>query len=548
MRFTRRGKIAALAAAAVLQKMPCSSTKQMQALLDIPAYETARRLERMEENGLAVRCSLRGAERMQQRWSLSRAGVKWAEQETGVRPRWQVGQAGIASLAERMPVVDYIYDFGLAIGGHEVQVNTRSSMGYQRFIQTVRSIAGRGAPALDDVVWCEGGDVDAALAFANGFWMCVCWVGTAQTRHDLQGRLQRVHRVPGATLDPETGEQLTPNGWVFLCHDALGAAQVGELWPGDDALIMTVAGHVERRLRLSVTDSPAPRGIALEDLGTPELATRWSKSTAPLWTLEHELVYPVFRFIGEHRGAIRRQVKREFGTRAAGAIAELTKRGREFAVERDGAVYLSEKGGKAWAALDGADVGKVLARVGAVLGHHVSHRRAQRPHDQAQIDVRHQLQSEGIPCFGGYRRRLFLRDGKQIVPDLVACVPLGDGATLPVNIEIEFSATSPQASQSRPDAYDDAKWEWPKGIPCWWVLPDESVRRRYQSALEDLVAFTTTLPELLAGTSRGDDSVWRDREGDRVPLTEIADIMERELPEDEPTMEGEEETCAEGEE
>ena len=520
-----------LSVTAWLWRMPLCTLRQLQAAVVMPENRLHRRLVSLERDGLAGRCSLRGAGRRQQRWCLWAAGVEKVVQGGGdLTVRWQVVQEGIASLVTRMPVVEYLYDLALALGGHRIVVKDRPAR--EAFIDVVTAIGLRYKLNLRDFKWCEGGDVDALIFFSNGGWFCVLWVGPSQTWHDLRIRLERVRRVPGATLDAKTGAPLDPAGWVFLCHDPLGAAHVAGLWPGDDALIVTVDGHVEREMRPHAFSSYDPYPTKPWDLGRPELATQWLKRDTPLWALEHEQVHDAFRFITEHRGATVTQVERQIGPRYAGALLELEKRAHTFVKEFEGSLYPTLKSCEAASVLDGADRGKVLERGGAVLGHHGCYRRAQQAHDRAQIDVLHKLRSEGIDSFGGYRNLWDLDGITQLRPDLVACLPRTNGGMLPVNVEIEFSATSPSSSESRPHNYEKASMILGEPVPSLWVLPNERVRRLYQSALDWLIAFTTTLPELMAGTSWGCNSVWRDRDGCRVPITNIVDIVEVDLSED----------------
>ena len=514
-----------------LLRFPLITVKQLEAAGRMPEYRLYRRLTRLAMDGMVGSCSLRGAGRMQARWHLVAAGAERAAQAVGLPNRWQAVQEGIASLVHRTPVVEYFYDLALALGGRPVVVDAKRP-GHGSFVQAMTAIGRRFNLTFLDLIWCGGEAVDALMLFSEGRWFCVCWVGPAQTWHDLRIRLERVRHVPGATLDAETGTPLRPSGWVFLCNDRLAAALVAELWPGEDALIVTVSGHVERAMRLDSLPSPFPRGEKQWDLGHPEWATQWAKQDTPLWALEHEKVYDVFRFITEHRGATRSQLKREFGSRYSGALHELGKRPHGFIVERDGAVYPSEKGGKAWAALDGADREKVLSRLGEGLGYNGRHRRNQQPHDQAQIDVRHKLLSEGIECFGGYRNLRNLEGVTQLRPDLMVCLRHTDGSTLPVYLEIEFAAKHPKSSASRPSNYLKAPPFFDDAIPSFWVLPNKRVRKLYQAAIGREVAFTATFPELMAGTSLGNLSAWRNGIGERVPITDIVKIMEIDIPED----------------
>ena len=174
----------------------------------------------------------------------------------------------------------------------------------------------------------------------------------------------------------------------------------------------------------------------------------------------------------------------------------------------------------------------MLGRLKELLKPNSDFRRDQQWHDQTLVDIHLKLAEEGITSFIGERNLRNFDGITQVRPDLVARLVGTQHATWFVNLELERSAESPGSIDPRLDNYEKVQLIISEPTPSLWVLLNEEVRRRYERAGEWLVMYTTTLDELLAGTSLGDDSVWRDGAGERVPITAIVDIMEIDILED----------------
>lgn len=504
--------------------LPLISIAQMELATGFTNNRAHRLLVGLLHDGLVVRCTLSGGERKQERWWLTAAGVESLAQARGLAIRWQVTEPGIMKLISRMPMVEAFYDLALRLWAHqgilaEGPVHTIPDLGLEPTFLT---------PDLElrDFTWYRDGGVDAVAVYSNDAWTGMVWAGPEVTSHGLRRKAGRALDAPGATWHEELGRRLTPAGWVVVCADRLSAAQAAETWPGDHVLAVTVDGRVEQAMRpgdFSLRIQQVPKK---QDLGRPERAVRWAEKDPAVQGLNDALAYAVFRFIQEWRAATPAQLKQRFGERYGATVRELQK--RRLITKLDGGFYLTLRGMRAVAAIDGVDYERVVARLGVFLNRNGRYRRQQQPHDQTLIDVMLKLESEGFPTFAGYRYLSNLPGLTQVAPDAVLCLDRKDDRSLVVRLELEFTATDSERMSDKLYTYQVANMNLDELVPSVWLFEERSVAQRYVDADPYLLMMVGVLSEFFAGTSRGADSVW-EIYGDRRSIDHLANIMDVEL-------------------
>ena len=506
-----------------LWMMPLISISQLEVATGFTNNRVHRLLIGLIHEGLVVRCTLSGGRRKQERWWLASAGVTSLRQARGFPIPWQVTEPGIMKLITRMAVVEALYDLALGIWAHEGviadhPVHEMPDLGSgPTFLNTDLE--------LTEFIWYGEGEVDAVAVYTNGAWLAMAWAGPETTYHQLLTRAGKSSQTPGATWHPQLGRRLTPAGWAIVCADRLSAAQAGEAWPDDNVLAVTVDGHVEKSMRpgdfsLRIKQTPVDY-----DLGRPERAVRWAERDPAVQGLNDRLAYAVFRFVAEWRAATPAQLKRRFGDRYGATVRELQK--RRLIVKLDGGFYITKRGMRALAAIDGVDYQTVLDRLGVFLQKDGKYRRQQQRHDQTLIDVMWKFESEGLPTFAGDRHRLILPGLPQVAPDAVTRVDRKDGRSLLVRVELEFTATDRERRWEKREPYVVANIHLKELIVSAWLFENRRVAQSYFDDDPYLLMMVAVLDEFFAGTSRGPDSVW-ELYGERQSIDDLEYIVDRE--------------------
>ena len=510
-----------------LWMMPLATTDQLVLASGLTGNQVHRGLAWLRRHGLVVRRSLAGTGRKRDRYWLTRAGVLLCAHEHNLPIWWQVTQEGITQLIDRLPMVEHCYDRALDLWRVPLaRVGWRTR--YDGIFLGPEHMPDH--QVLHQFHWRKGKGLDAVAIFEDRSWYAIVWAGAEMTWHRLGRRAQNAMDATLAATPSDRPGRSRPAGWIIICEDELVAEHAAGWWTGDDVLVITIDGHVERVMRAVSCSTFVPDTANVRDPGAPEEAASWRKKETPVAALDHELAYRMLRFILQFRAATREQSQRKYGDRYIGAVLELIRHG--YIVELEGGLYPTEKAGEAAAKIDGLKPSQVLGRLKELLKPNSDFRRDQQWHDQTLVDIHLKLAEEGITSFIGERNLRNFDGITQVRPDLVARLVGTQGATWFVNLELERSAESPGSIDPRLDNYEKVQLIISEPTPSLWVLLNEEVRRRYERAGEWLVMYTTTLDELLAGTSLGDDSVWRDGAGERAPITEIVDIMEIDILED----------------
>ena len=509
-----------------LWMMPLATTDQLVLASGLTGNQVHRGLAWLRRHGLVVRRSLAGTGRKRDRYWLTRAGVLLCAHEHNLPIWWQVTQEGITQLIDRLPMVEHCYDRALDLWRVPLaRVGWRTR--YDGIFLGPEHMPDH--QVLHQFHWRKGKGLDAVAIFEDRSWYAIVWAGAEMTWHRLGRRARNAMDATLAATPSDRPGRSRPAGWIIICEDESAAAHAAEWWTGDDVLVITIDGHVERVMRAVSCSTFVPDTANVRDPGAPEEAASWRKKETPVAALDHELAYRMLRFILQFRAATREQSQRKYGDRYIGAVLELIRHG--YIVELEGGLYPTEKAGEAAAKIDGLKPSQVLGRLKEVLKPNSDFRRDQQWHDQTLVDIHLKLAEEGIMSFIGERNLRNFDGITQVRPDLVVRLVGTKGTTWFVNLELERSAAAPGSVDPRLDNYEKAQLI-SEPTPSVWVLLNEEVRRRYEQAGEWLIMYTTTLDELLAGTSLGDDSVWRDGAGERVPITEIVDIMEIDILED----------------
>lgn len=504
-----------------LWRMPLIATAQMEVASGFSNNRVHRLLTGLLRDGLVVRCTLAGAGRKQERWWLTSSGIQLVAHERTVRIPWQVTEEGIMWLIIRMPMVEHFYDLALRLWAHDGVITDRPI--HMRPDLGPGPIFLAADLELSEFAWFNGGALDAVAGYSNGAWVAMVWVGPETTYHGLLDRAKQAMDVPGATLHLGIGRRLTPAGWVIVGTDRLAAAQAADLWPGDNVLSVTVDGRVERTMRPGDFSLRVQQAVKPCDPGLPERVRRWAQRHPTVQALNDALTYAVCRFVAEWRAATPAQLKRKFGPTYGTAVRALRK--RRLIVKLDGGFYLTRRGMRAVADMDGVDYEKVQKRLGVFLNRDGEYRRQQQRHDRALIDVALKLEEEGVPTFAGYRNLLNLPGITQINPDAVLCLERQGGRTLRVNLELEFTARDPGRRQRKLATYEDADLFLKEPTASVWLFEDRRVAQRYAQEGDYLLMMTAVLGEFLAGFSWGPNSVWS-LFGKRAPIDRLARIMD----------------------
>ena len=512
---------------ACLWMMPLITIAQMEVSTGFTNNRLHRLLTRLERDRLVNRYALTGARRKQDRWWLTSSGVLRVAHDKGRAIRRQVNEEGIMTFIARMSVVERLYDLALGIWGHDGVLEVRA----------VRPMSDPGTGPVHlssdsgvlEYTWFDGKTVDAVVRYADSSWVAMLWVGPDTTYHELQRRFDLVLDVPEATFHVGLGRRLTPTGWVIACADRLAAAHAADLWPGDDALIVTMEGRVERRMRPVDFSLRIGQEVAPGDLGRPERVRRWAQQSRAVQGLNDGFRYRVFRFIAQWPDATPAQLRVKFAEPYGAAVRVLQK--HKLVVKLEGGFFLTRRGIGAVAAMDGVEYNTVATRLGVYLSRDGEYRRQQRRHNRGIIDVALKLESEGVAVYAGYRNLVNIPRVTQIVPDAVLCLTRSNGRTLLVNVELEFTARTPGRMQQKLGPYLDADHHSPGSIASLWIFEDRRVAERYAKAGYLLLMMTTQLDELLGGTSFGPHSAW-EMYGKPAAIDEVVGIMDFELDED----------------
>ena len=371
--------------------------------------------------------------------------------------------------------------------------------------------------------------VKSSLHYADGPWFVLLWLGPETTYHEMRRRFQLVRDVPGATRHIGLDRRLTPTGWVMVCADRLVAAQAAELWPGDDALVVTADGHVERTMRPVDFSLRVRQEVESHKLGRPEQARRWAQKSPTIQGLNHGFRYQVFRFISQLRAATPAQLNRKFGEAYGGAVRVLLKRG--LIVKLDGGFYPTRRGINALVDIDGVDHDIVSGRLSSFLTRDSEYRQLQQRHDRALVDVTLKFESEGVEVFAGFRHLVHYEGTTQVAPDAVICLTRKGGRTLLVNVELEFTAIYRKRRQKKLRPYLGVDLVTDEPGVSLWIFEHRWVADLYAKEGEFILMMTSTFDEFLAGTSFGPHSAWR-MYGDRQPIDDLPRIMDIELHED----------------
>ena len=507
-----------------LLMMPMATAGQLVMATGFHYSKVNRILKALRSGGLVVNGSLVGTDGLAERWLLSGAAVLLVAREYKVPIPWQATEDGIATLIKRGRIVSLAYDLALGFWEHPGVRTDRAahwipgtSLGPQD-ISINREL-------MKFEMFKDGG-VDAVAEFANGAWVAMVLVGSEETPSLLRERAEKAWRAPVATLHEGTGRQLTPAGWVIVGADLATAMQAGELWPDDNTLVVLASGHMKREMQVSDFSLRVFNSPGFSDPGRPEQIVRWAQNNPVLQALNSPLACAVFWTIAEWRGVTPAQLKKAFGASYSAVVRSL-RRSRLIA-KMDGGFYLTRRGVKAAAEMDGVDFDTVWSRWEKVLKRDGKYRRQQMKHDRKLFDIVLKLEQEGIPAFAGYRFLLNFPDVTQVVPDAVLYVEPEDGQPVWVFLELEFTAKEPGRRKKKLRPYWRADAHSLNRILSVWLFEDERVRRRYAAEGKGLRMLTATLDQFLAGSSWGPDSVWR--LGDlTVPIDHLAKMVDEDL-------------------
>ena len=446
----------------------------------------------LAKNRQVVRVPLGRGRNVRSLFCLSSSGVRDVADLTGWEIPWQDSETGIRWQVRRLNIAEAIYPL------------------LPRVWDLLGADVDRPNSNLDITAfsWTREGPIDAVAESANRAWLAFVWIGSMVTENKLREKA-------GLATEQRQG-RYTPAAWVIVCHDRLAAQQAAEIWPGEHVLVLTIDGHVERAATPGPCTLPPAQDGPVQ-LGRPQRVVNWldenHKNHNPaLLAIDGRLKYQAIRLAGEFPGWTPGQLAAALGESYRAAVRPMREAG--LSVMLEGGLYQSRLGMRTIARMDRISPKDVYERSEVYLDKVGDYRRGQEDHNRACIEVYLALQQEeGVHAFGGFRGIRDVPDNPRparISPDVILCLDRPNRSTLRVYVEVEFTATSPDAIRRKLRGYVLLQKELGQPVALAFIAATETVERLVRELGKGLpMLLTTNWDRFAEDVQSGRPTVWK---------------------------------------
>ena len=493
--------------------MPFIAVVELAAVTDLQQNRVYRLLNDLADEGLVAKVRLGWLFNVQDRWFLTTSGVLWAIEHLGLELQWQVTENGVKWLLRRLAMVEVFYRLTCNLWRHD-GVQMRDDV-YRSPDPDLDPIPFSRENRMRQFVWFRSSLIHAIHISDIGAWVPFTWMGLTTTAHRMADTVAEWMDILNRPMGPGLAHP-TPAGWVSVGLDRLSATLAASAWPWPIAMSLTADGRVLKEME------PGPFTGALKEpvkplkLGHPERIVDWidDRHKSKIWAIKNPLAFRVFLEIHQWFSISLEQLERKFPdstTSLPRVLGDLVD--AKLVVQLDGRYYPDLPGMTVLANMDRSSPRTVAATFRSLLNEDGLHRRRLERHDPAVIDVALKLESEtdglgALEVANGWRYVIQVDPDIQINPD--AMVYMGDpDHKVPFYLETEFTADDRRKIRDKLRPHRRLLQRDGTLLPLVVVCANRKMEELFWEVGRGLLMFTTTLDELLTGTSFGPESVWR---------------------------------------
>ena len=505
-----------------LWKSPLADVREISVKTGIAQNRVYQLLKELEDDEVAVHATLGRAYGAQFRHWLTEEGVLGVKDLTQCPIPWPSSEDGIKLQVSRLPMVEACHRLMPRLWAHKGVDTGRWAFSqpgpFQQLIQCTPELR------MVDLIWKRKGDIDAVVLYERDVWVAFVWVGSMMTEHMLKRKASRaMAQLQGHYM---------PTAWVLVGYERLAARLAADCWPADQAVLaVSVDGYVERRMSPADFTQPLMEQEEPKRLGKPERVVEWLREddNQAMLALNGYANYSMLRIIGEWQDPAPRQLKDALGETYRAEVRALKKAG--LAEKENGVVKLTRKGRRTLAATDRVSAQGIHRRSEKYLKESGKYRSQQRRHNRVVIDAYVQFVKDGIDTYAGFHCLRQFTDAEgisRVSPDLVVCLDRTDGTSLMVYVELELTDSAPSEISGKLEHYLRLQALLGHLVPLLFIARDEAAERHVQDQGQVLrMMLTTTLARLMAGSSWGEDSVWRTVDGQTVAIDWLATFADQ---------------------
>ena len=485
-----------------LWMMPLLSLPELATVTGLTYHRCNRLTKDLYHQGRVTSVRLGMTLGLQRRWFLTTGGIRYAMQELGYAPEWQVSEAGLKLLIQRLPTLEAFYPRAprlWSLSGIESIHPIHWSPDPDEY--PIEFPAGL---RLTRFQWQRDPDVHAITEYENGAWVPWATFGPMTKVAQIREKLGRGL----ATVDSRSRTRETPAaaGWVVLGADRLAASYAATVFSRGAALVMSVEGGTQWRMRPREFTLPACfENGRTNDLGVPERIPAWVKKDPVVSALNGAVPCALFRFICQWCGVRVGQLHKRF-THSHGeinaALRSLVRGG--VIVRLDGAYYPTRDGMLAAARMDRVSHQSIYGYFDVYLKADGNYRRARQKHDQAVIDYVLKWSSDHGEVFHGRRFVVPVINRTQLAPDAIAVGGRHDGSTGMWFVEVELSAKAPSSVRDKLRPYREYQQYFGQSVDLMVVVGTEGAEKVFLEQGRGLNITTITLDRFLKSDPHDD--------------------------------------------
>ena len=506
----------------VIMRMPLASAGDLAQFERLSQSRCGQILNGLHRQGLVVSVRVGATRPVQNRWFLTRAGIrKVVPKHRGMVP-WPLGESGLKSLLRRLPMLEQVYM--LAPGFLKDPEVTAP----HRMILPQDPDEWVEPPTHTDLIgfeWLRSSTIHAVARYHEQIIVPWVWIGLwgpspawkeyEEGKHTLGLRYYDPHMYAGWNGPPHLTQ---PSAWALVGVDTWALERGSLALPQGAPKTYCIDGQRYGPLHLEASVLEVYDQKPYGPMGIPERIVTWVKKDPVMAALNGTVPFKAAKFVEEWPAAKAVDIASWCGQPPSKMRKVLRRLVEAHVVSTfDGHSYLGEEGIKAAARRDRVSSNTVRKRLGKFIGESDHSRKQYRVHDRKMAQMAIFWLRCGLDCAGGWR-------GEVVVPGTVTLAPdarlymAGNGEKQGwYFVEYERSATAPSQVIHKLEGYRTFA-DVNIMIPLMVVCDRKDAEEVFWDVGGDLDLVTTTYDTVMKGDSLLHRLMYRGTDGPLLVL------------------------------